>query len=51
MRHITSRKRSSKDEFLIATATEIDVFEIVVRFTKQIELTYHDPYVYLVREN
>ena len=51
MRHITSRKRSLKDEFLIATATEIDVLEIMVRFTKQIELTCDDPYVYLVREN
>ena len=51
MRHITSRKRSSKDELLIATATEIDVLEIMLRFTKQIELIYHDPYVYLVREN
>lgn len=41
------KKNSIKDEFLIALATEIDVLEILVRFTKQIQFNDHDMSNYL----
>ena len=41
------KKNTIKDEFLIALATEIDVLEILVRFTKQIQFNDHDMSNYL----
>ena len=41
------KKNINKDEFLIALATEIDVLEILVRFTKQIKFNDHDMSIYL----
>ena len=41
------KKNINKDEFLIALATEIDVLEILVRFTKQIKFNDHDMSNYL----
>ena len=40
------KKNIIKDEFLIALATEIDVLEILVRFTKPIEFNDHDVYLF-----